>query len=265
MALSKKKIAANFPRSAQYDPQWIREHSMGENVLFNLESLTALVPLQPGMRVLDLGCGKAISSIFLAKEFQVQVWAVDEAISPTENLARIAAAEVSTTVFPLQASARDLPFPEEYFDAVLVVDAYTYFGTDEKYLPYICKFIRPGGYLAIADVCFTREITTLQQVPPFLRKDFQNYWYFIHSIEWWRQVWEKTGLVHIKAAEYLPAADLIRQEYIRDYQDRAHKDPFARALAADQQGLISFFRLVAQRTERNAYLQTYKPKPVKPA
>ena len=33
--------------------------------------------LEPGMRVLDLGCGKGLSSIFLAKEFGVQVWAAD--------------------------------------------------------------------------------------------------------------------------------------------------------------------------------------------
>ncbi|MDQ3290929.1 MAG: class I SAM-dependent methyltransferase [Bacteroidota bacterium] len=261
MAISKNKLYATFPRSARYDQQWVRQHSMGENVLFNLESLTTLVPLKPGMRLLDLGCGKAISSIFLAKEYGVRVWAVDEAIAPTENLERVQEAGVADTVFPLQGNARELPFPEEYFDAVIVVDAYTYFGTDEKYLPYICKFIKPGGYLAIADVCFTREITTLQEVPSFLRKDFQNYWYFIHSINWWRQLWEKTGLVEITTAEELPAADLIRQEYIRDYQGKQHKDPFARALAADSEGIISFFRLIARRTDKNAYLQTYKPKP----
>ena len=260
MISAKKQLSATYPRSAHYDPQWVREHSMGENVLFNLESLTSLIALQPGMRVLDLGCGKAISSIFLAKEYGVQVWSVDEAISPTENLVRVQEAGQADNVFPLQGNARELPFPEEYFDAVLVVDSYTYFGTDEKYLPYICKFIKPGGYLAIADVCFTYEITTLQQVPAFLRKDFQNYWYFIHGIAWWQQLWEKTGLVEIKTAEILPAADLIRQEYIRDFKDRKFKDPFVRALAADSKGLISFFRLIARRTEKNAYLQTYKPK-----
>lgn len=258
MASSKKNLYTAFPRSAQYDQHWVRQHSMGENVLFNLESLTTLIPLKPGMRVLDLGCGKAISSIFLAKEYKVQVWAVDEAISPAENLARLQEAEVSDQVFPLQGSARELPFAEEYFDAVIVVDAYTYFGTDEKYLPYICKFIKPGGYLAIADVCFTREINHLNEVPRFLQKDFQKYWYFIHSIAWWRQLWEKTGLVNILIAEDLPAANLIRQEYIRDYEGKQQKDPFVRALIADKENLITFFRLIAQRTDQNAYLQSYK-------
>jgi len=37
------------------------------------------------MRVLDLGCGKALSSIFLAKEYGTQVWATDLWISATDN------------------------------------------------------------------------------------------------------------------------------------------------------------------------------------
>src|SRR6478672_11077385 len=134
-----------FPRATSYDPAWVQQHSMGENVLFNLESLTEKMQLKPGMRVLDLGCGKAVSSVFLATEFKVQVWAVDKAISATENLARIEEGNVTKSVFPLQADARALPFPEAYFDVIIVVDSYTYFGTDEKYLPYICRFLKPGG------------------------------------------------------------------------------------------------------------------------
>ena len=252
------RLKSLFPKAAKYDQKWVREHSMGENVLFNLESLTAEIPLQPGMRVLDLGCGKAISAIFLANEYQVQVWAVDEAISATDNYSRIKEVNLDNKVFPLQADARNLPFAEEFFDVVIVVDSYTYFGTDEKYLPYICRFLKPDGYIAIADVCFTKEIETLKQVPPFLREDYQDYWYFIHTVAWWRKLWEKTGLVQVKVAEILPAAKVIRQEYINDSERTGKTDPFAAALKKDTEEFISFFRLVSQRTSKEVYLQSYK-------
>lgn len=50
---------------------------MGPNVLWLAEALSQMMDLRPGMRVLDMGCGKAISSIFLAKEFGLEVWATD--------------------------------------------------------------------------------------------------------------------------------------------------------------------------------------------
>ncbi|ARS36401.1 SAM-dependent methyltransferase [Pontibacter actiniarum] len=256
--MAKQQLQHVFPKALQYDPTWVRKHSMGENVLFNLESLTKSLELRPGMRVLDLGCGKAISSIFLAREFGVTVYAVDEAVSASGNYQRICHAGCADKVIPLEADARALPFAEEFFDAVIVVDSYTYFGTDEKYLPYIARFIKPGGCIAIVDVCFTQEVETLEQVPDFLRQDYQHYWYFIHSIAWWRRLWEKTGLVQIEAAEELAEADLVREHYIRDYEQQQEEDPFAKALQLDQQGFISFFKLIGRRTRKSAYLQDYK-------
>lgn len=253
-----KSLRRAFPKASQYDPAWVRKHSMGENVLFNLESLTKSLDLKPGMRVLDLGCGKAISSIFLAKEFGVTVWAVDEAVSASDNYERIYAEGCEDKVFPLEMEARSLPFPEEYFDAVIVVDSYTYFGTDEKYLPYIARFIKPEGHIAIVDVCFTKEIESHHQVPEFLQEDYQNYWYFIHTIDWWRRLWEKTGLVEIEAAAELTEAGLVREQYMKDYQNSEEEDAFARALELDKEKFITFFKLIGRRTSKTAYLQSYK-------
>lgn len=249
MDLNQQRLFASFPRSARYEPEWIRKNSIGENVLFNLESLTQVLALRPDMRVLDLGCGKAISSVFLAKEFGVQVWATDPQISATANYERIRESGCENQVFPLQVGARDLPFPEEFFDLVVVIDAYTYFGTDDKYLPYICKFIKPGGHIGVVDIGFTHEIETFEEVPDFLKNDYQAYWYFVHSLDWWVKMWKKTGLVSITCAELIPQANELKQQYINDYA-HSKKEPFKNALEQDDQNLITLFRLVGQRTQQ---------------
>src|SRR6476646_2713434 len=68
-ALAQRLQLEGYPRASAYDPEWALENLMGPNVLWLAEALSQQLELRPGMRVLDMGCGKAISSIFLAKEF----------------------------------------------------------------------------------------------------------------------------------------------------------------------------------------------------
>ena len=44
-----------------------------------------MLPIEPGTRVLDLGCGRAMTSIFLAREFGAEVWATDLWIAAEDN------------------------------------------------------------------------------------------------------------------------------------------------------------------------------------
>ena len=62
---------------------------MGPNALWRMEWLGADMDLKPGMRVLDMGCGMAMSRIFLTREYGVRVWANDLWISATDNGKRI--------------------------------------------------------------------------------------------------------------------------------------------------------------------------------
>ena len=54
-----------------------------------------------GDKILDLGCGKACSSIFLAKEYDVKVWATDLWIDATTNFENIKAMDAEENVFPI--------------------------------------------------------------------------------------------------------------------------------------------------------------------
>ncbi len=148
-----------FPRSSKYHPEWIRAGvSGGANPLWLTEWLAGALDLQAGMRVLDLGCGRAMSSIFLHKEFGVQVWAADLLFSATENLQRIQDAGVAEGVFPIQADARSLPFAAGFFDAIISIDSFFYYGTDDLYLSSLARFVKPGGRLGIAGAGFMQEI-----------------------------------------------------------------------------------------------------------
>jgi len=91
-----------------------------------MEWLCEEMELTPGMRVLDMGRGKGMSSVFLAKEYGVQVWTTDLRIAVSDSCTRLRQAGVAHRVFPLHAEARTLPYAEELLDAIVPVDLYQY-------------------------------------------------------------------------------------------------------------------------------------------
>ncbi|MGC3980192.1 MAG: methyltransferase domain-containing protein [Steroidobacteraceae bacterium] len=242
-----QSLSTRFPLTAKYDPNWIRDNAMGENALCQVESLARRLPLRPGMRILDLGCGKATSSIFMAREFGVQVWAVDEGTSPTENRKRALDMDCETNVLPLRLDAHHLPFAKESFDAVIAIDSYLYYGTDDRYLAYIAQFIKPGGFIGIVDIAFTRELYGIDDAPPFLRAQYAKHWSYVHSIDWWRNHWEKTGLVEVQCAELLPESDELLRDYVLDRPPEQDEDSIMRAVPRDHEGLLALFCLVGRK------------------
>src|SRR5262249_22141196 len=120
--------AERFPRASKYHPEWMLANaSSGACTLWLTEWLAPALGPWPGMKVLDLGCGRAVSSIFLHREFGVQVWATDLWFSAAENIQRIRDAGAEGGVFPLHADARSLPFAPDFFDAIVCIDSIPYF------------------------------------------------------------------------------------------------------------------------------------------
>lgn len=70
------------------DITFLNENMMGPNAWLLAEELTANLPLKKGMRVLDLGCGRGLTSVFLAEKFGVEVFALDLWTDATENYKR---------------------------------------------------------------------------------------------------------------------------------------------------------------------------------
>ncbi|HEU0002634.1 MAG TPA: methyltransferase domain-containing protein [Ktedonobacteraceae bacterium] len=197
--LSARLTIDAYPRSASYDAAWMLENAMGPNPVWLAEALSQVMDLQAGMRVLDLGCGRAITSIFLAREFQLQVWATDLWIAASDNWERIRAANVQQQVFPVHAEAHALPFASDFFDAIVSLDAYHYFGTDDLYMGYISQFVRSGGTIGIVVPGVLQELDS-----ELAARKWPWDWCSFHSPNWWRRHWEKTGLLDVEVADTLP-------------------------------------------------------------
>jgi len=236
-------LSERFPRSSQYHPEWMMANGMGGNPLWLTEWLASAMELRSGMRILDLGCGRAASSIFLAREFGVQVWATDLWISASENYQRICDAGVEDQVFPLHADARSLPFAGEFFDAILCVDAFSYFGTDDLYLNYLAHFVKPKGQLGIAGAGLMRELD--QGVPEYLKPVWTEDFWCLHSADWWRRHWQRTSIVDIEVADTM--ADGWRAWL--DWQQAAWPDNRVEIemLEADRGEYFGYIRMVGRR------------------
>jgi cyclopropane fatty-acyl-phospholipid synthase-like methyltransferase len=194
-------VSPRFPRALAYHPDWVLAGFSGAaNPLWLTEWLCEALPLTPGMRVLDLGCGRGLSSVFLRREFGVQVWAVDLWFAAADRLQRVHDAGVDDGVFPLHADARALPFAPEFFDAVVSIDSFFYYGTDDLYLNYLARFVKPGGPIGIAGAAMLQEI---ESVPEHLRAWWTPDCACLHSAAWWRRHWERTGLVTVETADAL--------------------------------------------------------------
>jgi cyclopropane fatty-acyl-phospholipid synthase-like methyltransferase len=216
---------------------------MGANALWWIEYLCQAMELHAGMRVLDLGCGKALTSIFLARELGVQVWAADPWVSPTDNLRRVRGCGVEHLVYPLTAEAHSLPFGEGFFDAVVSINAYQFFGTDETYLSqHLLPLVRPGGQIGVVVPGLLEELGG--PVPEHLRPYWQPDFFAWHTPEWWRAHWEKTGLVAVEFADAFPDGDGWRLWLLwQEVMGRVG------LLRADQGRYISFVRVVARVPE----------------
>ena len=99
-----------FKKSSKYDTDFVKENMMGPNPMKILEEIAESLKFEKGMRVLDLGCGRALTSIFLAKEYDVTVFATDLWISATDNYERIRSTGLEDKIIPIHAEAHDLPF-----------------------------------------------------------------------------------------------------------------------------------------------------------
>lgn len=188
----------------KYRNLFCAEYMMGPNTIRLLDEMIGRYPLKRGLRLMDLGCGTGLSSLYLARETDAQVFAVDLWCSASDNHRRFAQWGVEEKTVPIHADALDLPFADEYFDAVVSVDSYHYFACNPEYFAQkLLPLVKKGGTALIVVPGLREEFG--ETVPSEILEWAGEEHNLFHSCEWWKN----TIGAHpdIAWAEYVELAD----------------------------------------------------------
>lgn len=143
----------SFPKATSFDAALVRSKIMGPNPLKLCEELLCDASIPRGARVCDLGSGTGITSALLAREYGFDTYAVDLWSDPVENRTFFDSLGIPcNTIHPVKADAsQGLPFEHDFFDAVVSVDSYNYYGRDPRYLgERLLPYVRRGGMLYLS-------------------------------------------------------------------------------------------------------------------
>lgn len=240
----------NFPKANSFSASLVQSKIMGPNPLKLEEELLEIAAratdrelvIEPGSVVCDLGSGTGITSVMLAREYGLVTYAADLWSDPSDNMRFFEEMGLTNrSIVPVKADAEQgLPFAHGFFDAVVSIDSYHYFGRggsflDEKLLPYV----KSGGLVAIAIPGMKRDCH--DDLPACLLASWTpEQLDYMHDIPWWRAVLEQSRDAEILCMEEMSCTEEAWADWLRCDNEYAIGDR-----AAIEAGALEYLNSIA--------------------
>lgn len=230
-----------FPKTNHFDIDIVRSKIMGPNTCKLTEELMEGAGIARGSVVLDLGSGSGISSVMLAREYGLVTYAADLWSDPSENMRFFESQGLTNReAIPVKADATQLPFAHGFFDAVVCVDSYNYYGRDPEFLGNcLLPFVKPGGQLHLAISGMVRDCH--DNPPACLRTAWTaEQLEYIHDMDYWRKMISCTPGVEIVDMHEMACNDEAWADWIECDNDYARGDR-----AAVEAGALDYLNTIA--------------------
>ncbi|MCI7746517.1 MAG: class I SAM-dependent methyltransferase, partial [Collinsella sp.] len=178
----------------------------------------------------------------LAREYGFDTYAVDLWSDPVENRAFFDSLGISRdTIHPVKADAsQGLPFEHDYFDAVVSIDSYNYYGRDPHYLgERLLPYVKQGGMLYLSIPGMVRDCH--DNLPVCLLKSWTpEQLDYMHDIAWWRAMIEPTPGVEIVSMQPMLCTDEAWKDWLACDNEYAAGDR-----AAVEAGALEYLNTIA--------------------
>ncbi|MBQ7203750.1 MAG: methyltransferase domain-containing protein [Eubacterium sp.] len=235
-----------YPLSEKYNTPELMAKIMGPNPIKLTEELMQNNLIPSGAAVCDLGSGQGLTSVFLAKEYGFKVYASDLWSEPEDNKKFFDKMGLSDEeIIPVKADAEDLTFDKEFFDAVVSVDSYNYFGRNADYLDSkLLPFVKSGGYIYIAIPGMKKDCH--ENLPKELLLSWTpEQMDYMHDTEYWRDIVSQSRGAEVITVEEMLSNDEVWADWLKQENEYAIGD--RKSMNAGAGKYLNFIKIVLRK------------------
>lgn len=156
-------------------------------------------------KVLELGCGKGITALHIAKKYKCRVTGIDQSQDMIAE-ARIRAKDhgLQDKLLFIQSTVNPIPFPDESFD-IIIAECVTTLLDTEKIFSEIFRVLKTGGK--------TGDIEMMWKTKPAMKviRGLAELWDGFHTYteEEWKSLLEKRGFSKIALVDFsIPLSEM---------------------------------------------------------
>ena len=183
-----------------------------------------------------------------------KVYATDLWSNPDENRKYFYSLGLDeNSIVSIKADSTDLHFDKNFFDAVVSVDSYNYFGRDENYLDNkLLPFVKNEGYIYIAIPGVKNDCHDN------LPKELLLSWTpeqldYMHDIKYWENIFNKSNDSEIIKIEEMESNEKVWNDWLMQENEYAIND--RKSLNAGAGKYLNFIKIVLQKNTCFDYLE----------
>ena len=236
----------NYILSKKYDTEELQSKIMGPNPVKLEEELLLNNKIPAGARVCDLGSGRGLTSVFLAKEYGFTVYAADLWSDPEENRKFFDSMGLDREkIIPVKADATALPFEKDFFDAIVSTDSYNYFGRDESYLDEkLLPFLKSGGYVYISIPGMKKDCH--ENLPPELLLSWTpEQLDYMHDTDYWLKTVSACRGAEVTEVSEMESNDEVWADWLK--QDNEYAVGDRKSMEAGAGKYLNFIKIVLRK------------------
>lgn len=148
-------------------------------------------------------------------------------------------------IIPVKADAENLPFEQDFFDAVVSTDSYNYFGRDPEYLDSkLLPFVKPGGYIYITVPGMKKDCH--DSLPSELLLSWTpEQLDYLHDVAYWRSIVSHSKGAEVLAVSEMESNDEVWADWLKQENEYAVGD--RKAMEAGGGKYLNFIKIVLRK------------------